>query len=430
MAHAQDERDHLLTEARAAHRAADRERNRVRKLAGRLTRKIHHTLATARAQLDAERAEFEARVTRFNAVQSEFNATAATARDHLRAAWADLDARQARMTAEFDETNRFHADQAKALDARAAELTAREKTEAHTRAALQREVSGLREEAAALDARARTARQLVDELEQRRAELRAETLAPAPTGAEPPPQLLVALDRAADHDIGRLAAELTAREQQLNLERAAVHGLYATVSAEKETLADRRRVLAEQFADLARARAQWQEAERATVAEMEHLARTLRRRETELDAREARLARADARRRADGYDLWQLRLRLEAWQSKLVVYEMRWHTERERVEADFARRAALLPQPSPEETAAVPLALVVPEEPNAPAVPAELTALREELERMAAVLLDAELPEPPDVPDSELPWGAEAAPAHSGESDGDVLLFDPLTRAA
>jgi chromosome segregation ATPase len=431
MGHSSDERERLLAEARAAHRDAERERSRAKKLATRLARKLHHTLATARAQLAAERDAFEARVARFNATQSEFNAASAADRDRQRAAWADLDARQKRMAGEWEEANRFQAEQSAALDARAAELTAREKADTDAKARLQREVAALREEVAALDARARNARQLVEELEQRRTELRAEVLAPT-TAPEPSGELLVALDRAADRDLGRLAAELAEREQRLNLERAAVQGMFAGISADKATLADRRRVLTEQFAQLALARAQWQEAERATVAEMEQLARTLRRREAELDARAGRLARADAHRRADAYELWQLRLRLEAWQSKLVAFEMRWHTEREQMEADFARRAEavarreslLAPATDPD---AIPFGLVVPEE--APAVPAELTALRDELERMATVLLEAELPEPLDPPDSELPWGAEDAVPDESHDD-DVLLFDPPARAA
>lgn len=371
---------------------------------------------------ERERA-LDARAARFNDVQSAFNAASAADRDRQRAAWAALDARQKRLAAEWDEATRFHAEQAAALDARAAELAARDKTEADTKAKLQREVAALREEAAALDARARNARQLVDELEHRRAELRA---APAATGAEPPPELRVALDRAADRDLDRWATELAGREERVNQDRAAVQALVAGATGEKATLADRRRVLFEQFAQLARARARWQEAERATVEEMEHLARTLRRREGELDAREQRLARADARRRADAYELWQLRLRLEAWQSKVVAYEMRWHTEREQMEADFARREAT--SAGGEEADAIPFAVAVAES-DAPAVPAELAALRDELERMAAVLLDAELPEPPDPPDGELPWGAEDVPTAEPD-EADVLLFDAPARAA
>jgi chromosome segregation ATPase len=430
-----EDRERLLSEARTAHRDADRERSRARRLAGRIARKLNHTYAAARAQFDADRAKLDARIAAFNAVQSAFNAASAADRDRQRAAWADLDARQKRLSAEWEESARFHTAQSAALDARAAELSARERTSADETAKLQRELSALREEIAALDARARNARESVDELEQRRAELLDQTLAPT-TGAEAPPaELQVALDRAADRDLALLAAELADRERRLNFERAAVQGLCVGVSAEKADLVDRRRVLAEQFAQLALARVRWQEAERVTLVEMEQLARSLRYREAELDARAARLTAADARRRTDGYDLWQFRLRLEAWQSKLVAYEMRWHTEREQLEADFnrrladvAHREALLALPV-EGAEAVPFALVVPEESNGMAVSAEVTSLRDELERMAAVLLEAELPEPPDPPDSELPWGAEEVFALPDDSDV-VLLFEPHARAA
>jgi hypothetical protein len=68
-----------------------------------------------------------------------------------------------------------------------------------------------------------------------------------------------------------------------------------------------------------------------------------------------------------------------------------------------------------------------------PAVPAELAALRDELDRLAAVLLEAELPEPPDPPESELPWGTEETIPTASAADLDeshVLLFDPAARAA
>ncbi len=401
----------------------------------------HTTDERERRLAERERA-LDARAARFNEVQSTFNAASAADRDRQRSAWAELDVRQKRLAAEWEEATRFHAEQAVTLDARAAELAARDKSEADTKAKLQREVASLREEAAALDARARNTRQLVDELEQRRAELRAAVLAPIAPGAEPPSETRVALDRTADRDLDRWATELAEREERLNQERAAVQALVASVTAEKATLADSRRVLTEQFAQLAGARALWQEAEHATVEEMEQLARTLRRREGELDVRESRLTRADVRRRTDAYELWQLRLRLEAWQSKVVAYEMRWHTEREQIETDIARREVALAEREAasaggDEADAIPFALAVADS-EVPAVPAELVGLRDELERMAAVLLEAELPEQPDPPDSELPWGAEpwdveevptAVPiAEPGEAD--VLLFDPVARAA
>ena len=331
--------DKLLADARVAHRTADNERTRARRLAARFARRFRHTLATARTQLDSDRQAVDTRIARLNAAQSEFHTTAAADRDRMREAWAALDARQRRVAAEWDEANRHHAAEAAAVASRAAELAAREKTQTGERSKLQKEVAALREEAAALDARARNARQVVDELEQRREQLRAESLAPAAsTSSELPAELCVALDRAADRDLGRLAAELAAREERLNVERAAVAAVFANMTADKATAADQRRVLAEQFTQLAEARARWQEGERATVMEMEELARALRAREADLDARAQRLARADARRRDDAYDLWQFRLRLEAWQSKLVAYEVRWHTDREQLEADLTRR--------------------------------------------------------------------------------------------
>jgi hypothetical protein len=427
------ETSRLLAEARTAHRDADRERARARKLANRLASRMQYTLTAARAQIDTDRAAIDARVAQFIVSQSEFHAASATEREQQRAAWANLHTRQKRLAAEWTETTRYHAEQSQVLDTRAAELAKREKADADAKGKLQKEVAALREEAAALDARARNARQLVDELEQRRAELRAEALKPiALPGAEPPAELLVALDRTADRDLDKWAAELEEREKQLNAERVAVQTLFTSVSGEKATLADRRRVLAEQFTELATARVRWQEAESATIAEMEQLARTLRRREAELDARQERLTRADSRRREDAYELWQLRLRLEAWQSKVVAYEMRWHTEREQMEADFARREVALAETSANVgDDAIPFALAVSEN-DTPALPAELTALREELERMAAVLLEMDLPEPPDAPETELPWGAEEVipTASPADSEADVLLFDSLARAA
>src|SRR5262249_48639283 len=160
-------------------------------------------------------------------------------------------------------------------------------------------------------------REVVEELEQRRAELHTAATTAAPPIAEPPAEIQqIALDRTADRDLAQWAADLEEREARLKQERAAIQTHFAGIVKDKADLADRRRVLAEQFVQLASARALWQEAEQATVMEMEQLATTLRRRETELDARDQRLTRADARRREDSYELWQLRLRLEAWQSK------------------------------------------------------------------------------------------------------------------
>jgi len=65
-------------------------------------------------------------------------------------------------------------------------------------------------------------------------------------------------------------------------------------------------------------------------------------------------------------------------------------------------------------------------ETSLPAIPAELTARRDEVERMAAVLLETDLPEPPEPADTELPWGAEEA---RDASEPEIEMFDSARAA-
>ncbi|MCS6864118.1 MAG: hypothetical protein RMJ56_10045 [Gemmataceae bacterium] len=395
-------------------------------------------LATRERALHDAQQRLEARIAQFHAVQSEFHRSSIALRDRLRTAWAEVEARQKRLADEWHATNRYHAAQAAALKAQADELAARQKADHQRRVALERELQALRQEASALEARIVHARQVVEELEQRRAELLAEVVLP-PALEEPPEQ--IPLQRAADRDLEKWSRDLDRREEQLQRERAALQAFAAEVRRDKEELADRRRVLAEQYEQIAHARRQWQEAERSTVAELEQLARSLRQREAELDAREQRLVQADARRRHDAFELWQWRLRLEAWQAQIVASEMRWHNERQQIEADLARRECELAQHYARDAQegstttddAIPLAFPVPE--GMPTtLPSEVTVLREELERLAAVLLEAELPEPPDPPEDQLPFGSEehTAPrvAHDEPDEDVVTLFDSPSKAA
>lgn len=313
--------DRLASEARAA-------RNRARRLAGRFARRLEHRNAGTRRRLDqeaaasaADRERFAAEVARFHSLRSEFHTAAAEARDRLRDAWATVESRQTRAADEWEVANRYFTEQTAALDAREAELARRERAAADSLAHAEAETAGLREEAAALEHRARNAREALAELEHRRDRARAELL-----GTELPAGLL---SGSADDSL----------REPLEREKAAVAALRASLERESGDLNDRRRLVAEQLDQLAHARVVWQRAERQTVAEMEQLARSLRNKEQELDAREQRLIRADARRRQDAYDLWQLRLRLEAWQTKLTAFELRWHTEREQLEADLGHRA-------------------------------------------------------------------------------------------
>ena len=140
------------------------------------------------------------------------------------------------------------------------------------------------------------------------------------------------------------AADIAEREAALAREKQAVAALKESLEREAAELTDRKRVIAEQLALLADARAKWQRAERQTVIEMEELARELKNRETEIENRERRLIRAEQRRRDDAYDLWQLRLKLESWQTKLTAFELRWHTERADLESDLERRSSAVAQ--------------------------------------------------------------------------------------
>lgn len=338
-----DEIDRLKHEAKAAHSEAAKERDRVKRLAGRFLGKVRRKWHAARVELAAEKAELDnlrgqsaEQLALLGVDRSEFHTQSIESQERLKEAWAELDRQRKRAAAERAESNDYFAKQEMAQASRSAELLHREQAVAQSRNRLERETAGLRKEAVGLEVRARNARAIVEELESKREQLRAAALAPSHRTAEP--ELLISLDRAKDRDLAAWAAELDAREQRHDAERAALSEVKAGLEREGVALADGRRVLAEQVNVLAAARGQWQQAEAHTIAEMEDLARDLRHREQQLDAREERVLRADERRREEAYELWQMRLRLEGWQSKLTIVERRWHAEREMREIEYANR--------------------------------------------------------------------------------------------
>jgi chromosome segregation ATPase len=341
-----DEAERLRREARALQADAARTRDRTRRLAFRYARHLKQKWADVKIDLDRQRAEIEAArqrfaadVARFQSARSDFHISSAEEAERQREGWESLETHRKRMSAEWTEATEFFAKQEAALAQRAKELAAREEALGGARGKLEQETAALRTEAAGLEVRVQNARAVVEELERRRDQVRAELLGPL---APPDPKLdedfCVALDRRADRDLTQLAAELDAREKFLNQEKGNLAALRASLEKEVADLTDRRRVLNEQFVMLANARGKWQEVEHQTMGEMEQLARKLGQREQDLDGREARLASAESRRREDAYDLWQLRLKLEAWQSKLTTVERQWHAERERRDADYAER--------------------------------------------------------------------------------------------
>ena len=332
----------VVQEAKELHRQAAKDRDRVKRLAGRFVGRVKRRWHAARVELAAEKAELERlrgrsaeEVAHLTMDRTEFNTHAAEARQRLAEAWTDLDAQRKRAAAERAEANTYFAQAEAALDARAADLAAREEGVAGAREKVEREVAALRKEALGLEVRVSNTRAAVEELEAKREQLRAAVVAAPKKDA---PAAVVALDRRHDRDLAAWAAELDLREEHLNNDRAALAAVKFGLDRERVELADSRRVLAEQVTLLASARGQWQQAEARTLAEMEELARDLRHREQQLDAREERILKADARRREDAYELWQLRLRLEAWQAKLTLVERRWHAERETRETEYANR--------------------------------------------------------------------------------------------
>jgi hypothetical protein len=410
LAHHPDPAD-LLREAHALRAAAARDRDRARQLAVRYARRVRQKLAAIRAELASRRAELDdargelsAEATRFEHTRTEFTVRSAEQADRLRAEWAALDTQRTRLHAEWAEVHATVGRQEAAVATREKELAAREKELTRGRGEVAAQTAALRAEAAGLDARVGNARAVVAELEAQRDRLRAELLTAAPNPApDAPGTVKFAISRKADQELTAFAAELDTEATRLGKEKAALAELRARLDREAVEAEDRKRVLAEQFVLLARARGEWQGVERTTLGDLEDLTHALRQKEQEHVAREEWLVRSDARRREDGYELWQMRLRLEAWQSKLVTVERRWHAERELRDADYARRLHALLEC--ERGGAVDEA-DLPVADEAVAAPAEPSTLREEFERMASVLLNADLPEPPD---SQLPWGAEDA---------------------
>ncbi|MFO0797265.1 MAG: hypothetical protein U0804_07290 [Gemmataceae bacterium] len=426
MAHEPDPAD-LLRDAHFLREAAAKDRARARKLAVRFARRVREKWSAVRAELLARRAELDeargqltAEAMRFQQARAEYAGRATEEAQRIRQEWDALDAQRKRLHAEWAEVQATVGRQEAAVARRESELAAREKELARGKNELAAQTAALRAEAAGLAARADNARAVVAELEARRDKLHAELLAAAPkVNPDPPGTVKFALSRSADQDLADFSAALEAEALRLGTERAALAELRARLDREAVDAEDRRRVLAEQFVLLAQARGGWQEAERRALADLEDLTRALRLKEAENAARDEWLVRSDARRREESYELWQLRLRLEAWQSKLVATERRWHAEREARDAEYARRLhALLEREHGGELADDEL----PVADEARVVPSEGTTLRDEFERLAAVLIKADIPEPPD---SQLPWGGEEAE----EPEATILPF-PDRRAA
>jgi hypothetical protein len=328
------ETERLLAEAREAQLNSIRIRNRTKRLAKRIDRRLKHQYALAIRQLEektveqnAERKLLTDQIAQFEKTRSDFHLNAGAAQARLRDAWVLVRSQQERVTREWIETHHHFDEENTVLEARALEVAQYVKMLADNRARIEAETAGFREEATSLETRIENARTSLAELEQRRDRARAELL-----------------DTELPAELASLAAadDLEDREQALVREKAAVAALKSSLERESADLEDNRCLVAEQLTMLSQARKKWQQAEQQTVIEMEQLARELHRQESELHIREQQLIRADVHRREEAFELWQLRLHLETWQTKLTAFEMRWHTEREEMEADFERRVSIV----------------------------------------------------------------------------------------
>ncbi len=324
----------LLAEARATQSEAIGNRNRVKRLAKRFVRRVknQHEVACRQlddksAQLDADRQRLADQAAHFEKVKSEFHVNAAEARDRLRNAWIAIRAQQKRAAKEWIEARQQFEEENELLGIRAEEIAGQVKMLLDNRARMEAETAGFREEATSLETRIENARTSLAELERRRDRARAELLST---------ELPAELSGLATTD------DLEKREQVLAREKEAVAVIRTALENESADVQDNRRLLSEQLTVLAKAREKWHQAEQQTVIEMEQLAQELGQREIELNLREQQLIRADARRREDVYDLWQLRLHLETWQTKLTAFEMRWHAEREALDTDLERRVSIV----------------------------------------------------------------------------------------
>lgn len=351
-------------------------------------------------------------------------------------AWVDLVTQRKRLADEWAEMKAYIAKQEASIAARTADIHQREKAIRGLKSRLETDAKDLKQEVSGLEARAAHTRSIVEELDRKREELRNEIL--AITASNEPETIngsyRIPLDRRADKDLTQWAAELDAQDRRILEEKAALSKLKAALDRESVSLADERKVVAEQFALLGAARAEWQETEGRTVVELEDLAKSLRQREDDLALREQRLANAESRRQMDHGELNQLRARLEAWQAKLIAVSRLWHAERECREGELEKRSKVLSLREKIVKAAferwdhVPAAdrdqlklkLWSPDQSDATTgeVPGELNALREEF-----LLAARELSQMGGVPDDHLPLADEEVSEEDAGPEPVMLPF-------
>lgn len=333
--------------------AARADRYRARNLYKRLKARSEAEAAAAVARVTAERAEVDRREERLRAEQDalakereEFAVQVAEHQKRLQAAWDQLTENQRRLLADREQAETWIASQTAEIDRRTTALDERHSQQGARQAAMEARCASLVAEIAGLEARALNTRSVLKHLEERRARMEGElgggTTAPgaALAVADSPATAHVGSGKAVD----KLMADLQSGEQQLHRDRAKLSAVEAELVRREGDLGDQRAILVEQVAALVAARQNWQSSELTTVGELESLATALRARELAADERERLIGAADKSRREKEQELWELRAKVETWQSALTDHEASLATHRGRVMADLLDKREQLVQ--------------------------------------------------------------------------------------
>lgn len=324
------------------HAAAKRDRRAARKILAEAEDHVQRAIAAARSELAADRVALEREirdhveeVAAFQENQARTEAELAESERRLREGWDMLAEGQRRLLADRTESEELLASVRAEVDRRDVEVTARERDLSQAQERVETRVRTLLEEAASLENRTAHARAALEILEQKRGRLEAGTAPTLASGTALPMADLVPLDRKSDRSAAELLAELQTRERDLARERRELASRKETLDRRESDLVDERMVIAEQTAVLAVAQESWHATHARTLADLESLARAVHSREMYLDTRDRDLAAASHRCRQRERDLWELRVKLEGWQSSLAASESAFAADRDRAEADL-----------------------------------------------------------------------------------------------
>lgn len=325
---------------REGERAVALEHKRIRAIYQRCLGRIKTRWAAERTSAANERAELEATQDRFRAFaerrRAELDRLAGQLGDdksRLQSAWELLAEGQRRAIEDRREHDDWLARQRDALDLRAKMLIEQQKLHEANSARFHGQQPQLATEIAGLEARATHLRQIIAQLDEKRAAKlaageRINGIALAPISLEPS-----RLPRGVSHQADNLLGELQAREQELAHERQAQANLRVVLESQAAELADQRAILAEQIGILTSARNLWHDAEAEAVAELHTLALDVRSGEQSLGERERELAAAERRRRSHDHALVELRFKLESWHVALAAKESSVLSEADRLDA-------------------------------------------------------------------------------------------------